>query len=138
MLNPVWYPDAKQLRQFALISVIGFPLLGWLFTGRSFASFSTTTFQVFAAIGIVVCLVGLIAPNAIRPIYALLMLVAVPIGWLISNLFLRIIFYLVLTPLGLIFRLKGRDPLWLHKPAVESFWQSRRPRADLTSYYRQA
>jgi hypothetical protein len=43
------------------------------------------------------------------------MLAAVPIGWTISHIVLGAVYYLVLTPIGLIMRLVGRDPTHIRR-----------------------
>ena len=54
---------------------------------------------------------GLIWPRLLRPIYVAWMVLAFPIGWTISQLILAVMFYGLFTPIGLVFRLIGRDPL---------------------------
>lgn len=61
-----------------------------------------------------------------------------PTGWLVTNVLLRIMFYGVMTPLGLIFQMWGRDPLQLKKPDVESYSRVRKQRTDAETYYRQS
>ena len=63
---------------------------------------------------------------------------ALPIGWLVSNVLLRVIFYAVLTPIGVFFRLTGRDALQLKKPNTDSYWTPHTQRRDQASYFRQA
>ena len=41
---------------------------------------------------------------------------------MVSNVFLRIIFYVILTPLGLVFKMMGRDPLVLKKQQAATYW----------------
>lgn len=135
MIAPSWYPTDRQLRQFALISLVGFPLIGLVF---SRFHVDARLFKVMAGVGVVVALVGLVSPKTIRPLYALLIAITMPIGWVISNVLLRVIFYLLFTPLGLIFRLIGRDPLVIRRPAGDSYWRDVRATPDLASYYRQA
>jgi hypothetical protein len=135
MIAPSWYPSRRQLRQFAVICVFGFGLIAllvWSQTG------STRAPMILAGVGVAAFLVGLPFPTAIRPLYALLMAIALPIGWVLSNILLMIIFYLAFTPLGLVFRLMGRDPLRIRKPIVDSYWIDHPPRTDAASYYRQA
>lgn len=135
MITPNWYPSEKQLRQFAVVCLPAFALIGY--TVYRWSS-STTAGYVLAAVGMACLLTGLIRPGAIRPVYFLLMLITVPIGWLVSHLVLWVIYYGIVTPTGLVFRLIGRDPLRLKKPHVSSYWQQHTQRSDPKSYYRQA
>ena len=48
------------------------------------------------------------------------MVVNYPIGWVVTHVVMALIFYLVVTPLGVIMRLCGRDPMerrWLDRRA---------------------
>ena len=50
-------------------------------------------------------------PNVRRLLYLGWMRVFYPIGWVVSHLLLAIVYYLVLTPIGLVMRLFGGDPM---------------------------
>jgi hypothetical protein len=64
--------------------------------------------------------------------------VAFPLGWLVSQLVLAILFYGVFTPLALVFRLIGRDALALKKPSGEAtFWRPKPTPSDPRRYFRQ-
>lgn len=61
-----------------------------------------------------------------------------PLGWLVSHLLLALVFYLVITPLGLVRRLLHRDPLALRfEPGLSSYWTERRGDDSLDSTFRQ-
>ena len=68
---------------------------------------AAAAFWAVAAAG----LVGVLRPGFLRPVYVLWMALAFPIGWTVSHLLLLIVYYLVLTPIGLLMRLFGYDPL---------------------------
>ena len=44
------------------------------------------------------------------------MVLAFPIGWTVSQVMLALMFFGLFTPIGLVFRLIGRDPLQPHPP----------------------
>jgi hypothetical protein len=55
------------------------------------------------------------------------------LGWLT----LAGVFFLVLTPVGLLLRLMGRNPLRLHAASDPcSYWQVQAPTEDVASYLR--
>jgi hypothetical protein len=54
---------------------------------------------------------GLIGRSFLRPVYIGWMKFAALLGWVNTRLILGIFFYLILTPVGLIMRLAGWDPL---------------------------
>jgi len=66
---------------------------------------------------------GLVKPGAIRWFFVIWMVLALPIGWLMSQLMLAALFYLVLTPAAMVLRLRGRDLLARKKPDTVSFWR---------------
>jgi len=63
---------------------------------------------------------------------------AFPIGWVISQIMLLLMFYVVLTPVAWIFRLRGRDMLQRKPaPARASYWVPKESPTDLRRYFRQ-
>ena len=74
----------------------------------------------------------------LRVPYVISLVGAVPIAWVVSHLVLVTIFYLVLTPIGLIMRLFGHDPLNARfDPDAKSYWQRRPEKTDSARYFRQ-
>ena len=61
-----------------------------------------------------------------------------PIGWLISHATLGLVFYLVLTPIGLVMRALGHDPMRRgFDREAESYWIKENPHRNLAGYFRQ-
>src|SRR6266699_3854776 len=125
----------KTLRQFAGAWLVFVSALGahqWL------AKSHERTGQVLIAAGLVIGLLGLIKPVAIRWLFVTAMLLTFPIGWVVSQLVLAILFYFVLTPMAVFFRGRGRDRL-ARKPAPDraSFWTEKTTPLDVRSYFRQ-
>ena len=51
---------------------------------------------------------------------------------------MAVLFYGVFTPIGLFFRLIGRDPLHRRfQPEADTYWVARRPATDVRRYFRQ-
>ncbi|MDP6944225.1 MAG: SxtJ family membrane protein, partial [Myxococcota bacterium] len=46
------------------------------------------------------------------PIYLGWIYLAFPIGWTVSHVLMMFVYYLVLTPFGIVMRLIGRDPMF--------------------------
>ena len=135
MISPSWRPDERQLRQFAWIALPGFCLFGWValrMTG------SMNLALTLAAIGASLAVLGSVVPRAVLPVYLTLMALTFPIGWVFSELLLRLIYFGVFTPIALFFRVIRRDALRLRKPQASSYWTRRPQRADPLDYYRQA
>ena len=128
-----WNPTDRQLRQFGLIALVALPLLGWLWGGGNL-----TVLEVTAAIGAAMAAVGWLYPRGIKPLFIALSLIAMPIGMAISELALLLIFYLVFVPMGLFFRLIGRDALQLKiDRRARTYWQRKKRATGPARYLRQ-
>jgi len=131
-----WRPPKKQLRQFAALFVLfaaGLGTLGW-YQGRPL--WLSETLWVLAAI---VGLLGLIAPTTVRPVWVVMMAVALPIGMVVSTVLMLIIFFVLLTPMGFLMRRAGYDPMRRQKAAggARTYWIERSPVGSVRRYFRQ-
>ena len=62
-----------------------------------------------------------------------------PIGWAVSHLVLAIIYFLLVSPIGLAMRLFGRDKLELRfEASLPSYWVEHDPGGDTPRYFRQS
>ncbi len=139
MLKPNFHPEPRVLRQFAVFAVVGLPLLAGLVLRMSHAfTWTHPAMLVAAAVGVLqfaLFAAGLRAPT--RWLYVTLTIVALPIGFVLSQVLMAVIFYLVITPIGLVFRLIGRDAMgrrW--EPQRKSYWHDRGPMRRPSSYFR--
>ena len=83
-------------------------------------------------------LVGLCKPPLLRPVFVGAMVLTFPIGWLTSHAVLAALYYGLLTPLGLTFRLIGRDNLGLRfEPETPSYWEEKPAVHHARRYFRQ-
>lgn len=115
-------PTPRVLRQFAAAWLIFFLLTAANQTFRHHNSSSGLAFAIVGLVGII----GLIRPAFIRPLFVVASLVTFPIGWVVSQIALLILFYGIVTPLGFFWRMRRRDLLQLHpKSGQSSFWISR-------------
>jgi predicted MFS family arabinose efflux permease len=130
-----WNPSRKELRVFALL-LIGFgAIVAAVLYGRLESQTPTTVTLIATCI---VGLAGLAAPTVVRPVYVVWMTLAFPIGWTVSHLMMLAAFFLVLTPVGLLMRLCGRDPMQRRFDRdAKTYWLPRPSRSDLKSYFRQ-
>ena len=109
---------ARDLRNFGLTVGGVFLLLGILFLLRHRSGYSA-----FLGAGAVLIAFGLIWPRALKTIYIGWMALAFTLGFLMSNVILVLVFFLLVTPIGLLARLFQKDFLlrkW-DKPAG-SYW----------------
>ncbi len=129
-------PSARHLRQFAWVSLLGFPLISWVLLYLTLGLSSAVALSV-AAVGPVVLVLGLINPKLVWPVYVLLMLISLPIGLVVSAVLLRLIYYLLFTPIALWFRLTGKDAMQRRlEPEVDSYWTTRKGGRDPSSFIR--
>lgn len=73
-----------------------------------------------------------------RPMYTAWMRLIHPLGWLLSHALFALVYFLVITPIGLAMRAAGRDPMQRRRePERESYWIARKPSGDVRRYFRQ-
>jgi hypothetical protein len=129
-------PSRRELRQFAGIWLPAFfALVGGLIlykTGHVLLPIVLWTPALLLSV------MGLVKPAWIRPVYIVWMFAAAPIGWLMSRLILAIVYYLVLTPIGLMLRLVKPDLLQERfDSSAATYWVKREPARDTSRYFRQ-
>ncbi len=126
-------PSDRQVRQFAFICAIVLPLLGWLWGG------DTPLIATLAVVGAAVALAGLIKPSLVKPLFLTLTFLTAPIGMVVGEVAMLIIFFGVFCPIGLVFRIAKRDALKLSiDPAKKSYWEEKKSPAKVSSYFRQS
>ncbi len=104
-----WKPTTRDLRQFGMIWLPAFLVLVGVMT--FFYAESTSAAVALAGLALVAGVTGYLRPGAIRPVFVGLMCVTFPIGWVVSHAIFLVVFYFVVTPIGLLMRLTGRDAL---------------------------
>jgi hypothetical protein len=97
----------KELRQFGLLVGGVFLVIGiWPLVFRS------EPFRLWAiCLGGLLMIVGAILPRALGPIHQAWMWVGHILGWINTRILLGIVFYGLVTPIGIIFRLMGKDAM---------------------------
>ena len=132
-------PTAGQLRGFGYVSVLGFGLIGWIAVKQFGADW--LVFWILLGLGALMLLETLLdefvaggkLSFARSWVYRALLLVAFPIGFVVSWLLLALIYYLMFTPVALWFRLIGRDKMHRRPdPAAQTYWRERTSRAPAT------
>ncbi len=126
----------SQVRQFAVIWLPGFCFVMALAAANRSAAWSTVI--VLVVCGILSIALGITRPAWMRRVFIAWMWAVFPIGWLLSHLLRAAIYYLVITPIGLVMRAAGHNPLALKiEPRAETYWSPRRQEPDPASYFRQ-
>ena len=145
MVNPFkevnWNPGPRERRKFALSLIIGFPCIALVFLALGFLRGKGWNFPLAAVIGgsgLAVGLLLLAVPQIARPFYIAWYFVACCIGTVVGNLALAIVFFVLVTGLGLLMRALGRRPVrkTFDKRAA-TYWQDAEDVDDPNRYYRQ-
>ena len=131
-----WHPKQKQLQNFGKIALLITAIISLLLYVLKGVSIPWAL-AIFA-VGFTIFLISMISSRLTRMIYVVLMAVTFPIGLVVSFTLLAIFYFLLLAPLGLIFRLMGRDALCRKFDATaESYWLSRQEPESTEQYFRQ-
>lgn len=129
-------PGRRDLRIFAALLAAFTGLVAWMLVRRGVLPAAYG--QGLAAIGAAVGAVGLVWPDAIRPVHRGWHAVTAPVGRAVSTIVLVVVFVAVVTPVGLLLRCLGRDPLDRRPdPRAASYWRPRGRPADDDHYFRQ-
>jgi hypothetical protein len=132
-----WNPEKKELRKFGLIAVVVLGTAGIIL--RFGFGVAVIWALMLAGAGLCICLISLVSTKAARIIYLGMTLAALPIGFVVSILLMGIFYFLVLTPVGLIFKLLGRDLLNRRfLPDAATYWSPRQNTNDKERYFHQS
>lgn len=135
LVNINWQPDRSTLREFSewwmfFLGMVAAPLalyrehLVW-----------AGLFWLLALVGRVI---GLTRPDWLKPVFLGLTLVTWPIGWVISHTALVIVYYGVFVPVGLVFRLLGRDLMQRRfDRQADTYWEAYNPHGERARYFKQ-
>ncbi|MBI4512186.1 MAG: hypothetical protein HY698_21315 [Deltaproteobacteria bacterium] len=129
-------PSRKELRQFGAVYLPAFcAILGallywrWGVTGAALGTWAS---------GLVLSAACLCIPGAGKWLFVGLQLVTFPIGWASSHALLAVVYYAVLTPVGIIMKAMGYDPMQRNRdPGAKTYWQERAQVMDKRRYFRQ-
>ena len=87
---------------------------------------ANTSYLIFIIIGLVLLGSGLTIPIILKPIYFIYMMFANILGWFMTRLILSFLFYIIITSIGLIARLFGRQFINLKRDNTKStYWNDR-------------
>ena len=145
MVNPFkevnWNPGTRERRKFALSLIIGFPCIAVVLLVIGLLRGKGLNFPLAAIIGgggLAVGFLLLILPQIVRPVYVAWYFVACCIGTVVGNLALGIVFYVLVTGIGLLMRALGRRPVRKNfDKRAATYWQDAEQVDDPNRYYRQ-
>ena len=112
--------DRIALRKFGITMGIVFLVIGSLFFFRQKHVIAVNSLVVSCLF----IIIGLVLPIFLKPVYIVWMRFASILGWINTRIILFILFYLVVTPLGLLMRLLRMD-LLERKNKIDSYWKNK-------------
>jgi hypothetical protein len=117
-------PDRSELRNFGLIVGGIFGLLGlWPMVAGGAAR------PWLVALACVLVGPALVAPRVLAPAHRAWMALGAALGWVNTRIVLGVIFFGLITPMGLVMRLTRRDPMQrAFDPAAATYRVRSRPR----------
>lgn len=126
--------EKSDLRKFGITIGLFLVILAGLLFWRGRASF-----EIFLISGLVLLVFGLIIPVVLKPVYWIWMVLAVILGWIMTRVILTLLFYVVLTPIGVFGRLSGNRFLDLNwNKSENTYWNYRATKQhDNEDYERQ-
>ena len=111
----------KYLRSFG----ITFGIIFLIITFYLFC-LENESYQIIFYLSVSFIAFGLILPNFLKPIYIIWMTFAIFIGWIMTRVILSLLFFIIVTPVGLALRILGKDLLDLNKQDIQkSYWNMR-------------
>jgi hypothetical protein len=119
-------PSSRDLTILALL----FLLLGAAVGGYQLFWKGAASGWYWIIAGVALCLCRLITP-LFRQLYSLWLAFSVILGYFVSRILLTIIFFLVITPMALIFRVMGKDPMERKLDGkATSYWSKKEQEAN--------
>jgi carbamoyltransferase len=136
MIEINWRPSTRELRFFSggliLLALVATTL------GHYWWNWVAPWPMVVLSIASVILFLSILWPRALRPIYLVWMIAVFPIGWLVSHVVLAAVYFGVFTPIGLLLRMTGYDPLGEKAQADDSsYWVKRPPPPASEQYFKQ-
>lgn len=119
-------------REFGLL--VGGVLLAlggwWFYRGRF-----PVVAPVLLAVGALLALSGALYPKALVVPNRLWMGMAEAMGYVMTRVILALVFFLIVTPIGLLRKLTGGDPLGRRAAHTESYWKPYTERRSDVKHY---
>ena len=113
--------EKSDIRNFGIIlGIILLLISGFLFWKEK------ESYQIFSGIGITLSLIAIAIPSVLKPVYWMWMIFGIILGWFMTRVILSLLFYIIITTIGLTLRLFGKQFLELRwDKSKESYWNFR-------------
>jgi Saxitoxin biosynthesis operon protein SxtJ len=128
-------PSRRQLMVFGAVLPVTFALLGLVVDHHLGVK---GVRGALWGVGAVLTAAYHTSPALRRPLYVGMSLASYPIGWLVSHIVLLVVFLFVVTPVALLLRVLGHDPMQRRfDSSAQSYWVPHRPAVDPRRYFQQ-
>ena len=135
MIEIQWNPDRKFLNQFGALFIVFFGIIDSL---QMFKHGRSEVAMIIWGASTAIAFVGFIFPKFMRIVYLTWMCAIFPIAWVVTQVVFGFVFYIVMTPVGLMMKLCGYDPVKRQFDAnAESYWIEREQNKDSKRYFKQ-
>ena len=129
-------PSRRDLMIFGWLFLAFAGVVGLMFLWRAHAP------EVARAVwiaGAAITAVFFAVPPLRKPIYLGWIYLTYPIGFVISHVILGLVYYVVFTPIGLVMRLFGHDPMTRRfDRSAKSYWIEHDPHKSVERYFHQS
>jgi len=92
--------------------------------------------QVFLVLSVAFLAFSIFMPIVLRPFNKAWYKLGLLMGRVVSPIVLGILFFILISPIAIVMRIAGRDPLKLRKQNVESHWIDRAPPGPESSSFK--
>lgn len=128
-------PSARELKWFGLILLAFFGVVGGL-VWRGTGSLAVPRL-IWTAAAILACTYYVVRPVR-KPMYVGWSYLTYPLGWAVSHVLLAAVYFGLFTPVGLLMRLFGYDPLRrIFDKSAKTYWVRHEEQKDVSRYFRQ-
>ena len=115
-----------ELKRFGFTVAVPLALLAGLGVWRG----HTILPAVLGALAVALGGVALLAPGLLAPVQRVWMVGVHALGWLNTRVLLGLVYFVMMTPTGIVMRLVGRDPLNRRLRDRPSYWVQRNKSPD--------
>lgn len=112
------HKEDRDLKLFIMAFIIALSFVSFKFASAN----KQIIGDLLLCIALLLFAIGILRPKVLKPVYACWMILAKAISGLITAVLLILVFYLVVTPIGLFLRLCGKDLLRLKIDGSSSYW----------------
>ncbi len=128
-------PSRGQLTVFGILWLVVFSAIGLAILSRGGSRPVAIALLVAAT---TVPAIGWPVPRFMRWVYLGMAYATLPIGYVVSHLMLAAVYYVVLTPIGLLMRVLRYDPMQRRfDREATSYWVPRQQKEGTKTYFRQ-